>query len=167
MPKRVCWPAASFTCESTQTMSVAVRTKAMALLHARFVDHKTPSTQAFQQKLIDGVFGISDKQQWCNRKGQLVAMRGFDCAVGVVEDECVAVAVIRHVTKPRGDVPLWTELLFLAVAEPEEGRGYGTQMVEYVKELSADARSKLLVVISNGDVWWRREVLRLAKLTEL
>ena len=62
-------------------------------------------------------------------------------------------------------VPLacW-ELLLLAVPKDIGRRGYGTAMVEHVKQKSAAAGAKL-VIISNGAPFWRRPKLRLEEIT--
>ena len=69
--------------------------------------------------------------------------------------KCVGVAVYRKVKPRRGDGTGHRELLLLALPKDLGRRGYGTAMIEHVKQQSAADDAKL-VIISNGAAFWRR-----------
>ena len=137
-----------------------------ALLISRFVEHKSKAAAVLNRTLIDAVLGGSRQSLFCWEHGRDMSFSGYDCEVGMLEGKCVVVAVYRKVNPKRCEGPglgHW-ELLLLAVPKDIGRRGYGTAMVEHVKQKSAAAGAKL-VIISNGAPFWRRPKLRLEEIT--
>ena len=98
----------------------------------------------------------------CHRRKREVEptlLAQYRCAVLMLGGSCKATAVYRHVPKPkRGATEAYSELLLLSVAKAHQSQGIGTALTAYVKQLSFDAGSAYLLVISGRPTvtFWQR-----------
>ena len=145
------------------TSGHAQRKNARWILISRFVDNKPSDVARREEALIDAALGNSTKPVRCYTLGTEVSFSGYDCVVGMEGDKCVGVAVYRKVKPRRGGGGHW-ELLLLAVPKNLDRRGYGTAMVEHVKQQSAADDAKL-VIISNGTAFWQSPKLQLEEVS--
>jgi ribosomal protein S18 acetylase RimI-like enzyme len=137
-------PALEFTSETCTELSKDLRTGAVCILIERFGKRKE------NIQLVKRIFGEADGNPHCyhsKREFQRSDMRRYQCAVAIIDGECVAAACFRHVSAPRRAPPerSFTELLLLAVTVDHERRGIGGAMYQYVTGLSSAQTANLIV----------------------
>ena len=124
------------------------RSAAFGLLASRFVRSKKA---AHNEKIIERVLSVKPGTHHChniNSERSQTELAGYRSALGFRNGSLVAVACYRHVPLQRRQqsTRTFSELLLLAVHEKHERQGIGASMVEYVKGVSSQAGSHILLV---------------------